>query len=287
MPSPDLYRLRPWARHSWALAAGLGLLGCAPSAAFAQCNTPTSTQDLQGHLSDAEAALSGLNTEGFMANVDLAEDRLPCLDAAIPARLAANFHRVYGIRAFGRRDPLAPRTFAAARWIEPDYQFSKSLLPEGNPIRKEYEQIDYAERATEPLSRPETGAIYVDGVPAEDRPISWPAVIQWVDGEQTVQWTDYVLPGEKLPEYPLWSEEDLKRPPPVGLIVASAGAAVLGGTLYGVALAQEARYKDTVKDPVPDAKLNDLRRSTNTLVIASAVSATASVGMGVAVVVGW
>ena len=39
--------------------------------------------------------------------------------------------------------------------VEPDYTFSKSLLPEGNPIRKEYETADFGRRATEAIERPE------------------------------------------------------------------------------------------------------------------------------------
>lgn len=264
--------------------SGLGGAG----SASAQCTTPSSTTDFEAVLGEAEAALSKLEVDSFKAMLEGADALLPCLGSAIPTRLAANYHRVVGIDAFGRRDPIAPRAFAAAKWLEPEYSFSKSLLPEGNPIRTEYEKADYSKRATEPVERPESGAIYVDGVPSEDRPISWPAVVQWVDGDEQVQFTQYVLPGGELPEYPLYvpPEPPVKRPP-AGLYVATVGAGVASVALYGVATAQEARYKDTTKNPVPDAKLNSLRRTTNSLVIASAVSATAAAGMGVTLVVAW
>ena len=245
-------------------------------------------QQAEAVLGDAEAALSQLDVERFKLLLSTADAILPCIEVPVPTRLAANYHRVYGIDAVARRDPIAPRAFAAAKWLEPEYQFSKSLLNEGNPIREKYDAASAAQRATEPVERPETGAIYVDGAPSDNRPISWPAIVQWVDGTDQVQWTQYVLPGQNLPAYPGWTEAaPPERKPPAGLIAATAGAGVASAALYGVATLQEARYKDTVKNPVPDDKLNNLRRSTNTLVVASAVTATTAVGMGVAVVVAW
>lgn len=283
-----MYRLCTLPRHPTALVLGFAIAALAAGEARAQCATPASSSDFEAVLGEAEAALSKLDVAAFKALVEGADTLLPCVDEPIAPRLAANYQRVWGIRAFGERDPIAPRAFAAARWIEPEYQFSKSLLPEGNPIRTEYENVRYTERATEPFDRPESGAIHVDGTPAAERPISWPAVVQWIDGDEKVRFTDYLLPGEKLPEYPTWVAPEVPdKKPPVGLIVATATTAVASGALYGVATFQESRYKDTVNNPVPDPKLDDLRRSTNSLVVASAVTATAALGMGVAVVIAW
>lgn len=288
MRSTDLYRQSTRGRHPAAAAIVASMLFASASDALAACPAPSSLTDFEAVMGEAEAALSRLDVGTFKALIEGAETMLPCLDKPVPTRLAANYHRVYGIRAYGNRDPIAARAFAAARHLEPAYQFSKSLLPEGNPIRTEYEKTAYTERATEPLDRPETGAIYVDGVPSAERPISWPAVVQWVDGTDAVRFTDYLLPGEALPQYPVYVPPEIPDPkPPGGLIAATVVAGLGSGALYGVALAQEARYKDTENNPVPDENLDSLRRTTNTLVIASAVTATAAVGMGVTVVVAW
>ena len=73
----------------------------------------------------------------------------------------------------------------------------------------------------------------------------------------------------------------------MALIATSVGLGVVSAGLYGVALAEQARYKDTVNEPVPYDELEGLRRTTNGLVVASALGATAAVGTGVAVVIAW
>jgi hypothetical protein len=266
------------------LAAGLSV----PAHANDSCPSPVSVADLETVIGEAEASLSKLDVKGFKGLVEGAEAMVPCLNAALPKQDAAALHRLVGIRAVGNRDPVAPRAFAAARWLEPNYRFSKALLPDNNPIRRVYDNAPWQERATEPISRPDTGAVYVDGVAASDRPISWPAVVQWVDGEQSVQFSAYLQPGNPLPEYPEWVAPEVPtRKAPVALVALSIGAGVASGALYGVATMQEARYKGTLNDPVPDSELADLRRSTNTLVVASAVTGTAALGTGVALVVAW
>ena len=127
----------------------------------------------------------------------------------------------------------------------------------------------------------------IDGSVASDRPISWPAFVQWVD-ENQVHFTTYALPGEPLPAYPIFDPKDQpERKAPLGLVVGAAGAGVLSGALYTTAHLHKARYNDTVNNPVPDENLDGLRRTTNGLVVASAISATAAVSASVAIVVAW
>lgn len=257
------------------------------TSALAQCEGLTTTIEIQARLAEAESALAALDAQAFRSHVDGTGLLLPCLGEPISPRLAANLHRLVGIRAFGGRDPLAERAFAAARHIEPNYQFSLSLIPDGNPVRDAYEQVALDKRSTLPIDPPSSGQILVDGSASDQRPLSWPAVVQWVDDDQTVQFSDYFLPGQSLPDYPRWEPQQERGKAPVGLLATSVGLGVVSAGLYGVALAEQARYKDTVNDPLPTDQLDGLRRSTNGLVLASALGATAALGTGVAVVVAW
>ena len=281
-----MYRFSPSLHHTAAaVCAVLALLGSRP--AIAQCEGTTSIVEIQAELAKAESALAALDASAFRSLVDETGLLLPCLNEPVSPRLAANLHRVIGIRAVGDRDPLAERAFAAARHIEPNYQFSLSLIPEGNPVREAYDTAPYHKRSTEAVQQPESGQIYVDGTPSDTRPLSWPAVIQWVDGEDDVRFSEYVLPGEALPVYPEWRSTTDSDRPPIALIATSLGLGAVSAGLYGVALAEQARYKDTVNQPVPYDELEGLRRTTNGLVVASALGATAAVGTGVAVVIAW
>ena len=288
MPYTPLYRFPTPRRHpaSRVVVVWMGL--ASSLAAHGQCESSVSTTAVESVLTEATTALASLDVGVFKQKVDEAEAQLRCVDEAVSPQLAAELHRLVGIRAFGNRDPIAERAFAAARYIEPNYEFSQSLIPERNPVRIEYDRAPWHDRATTGIERPASGALYVDGTPSTERPISWPAVIQWVDDSEDVRFTDYLLPGQPLPEYPLWvAPVTPDRKPPTVLVVSSVAAGLASGVLYGVALGQEARYKDVVNQPVPDKQLDDLRRKTNTLVLASAISGTAAIGTGAVIVFAW
>ena len=287
VPTQSFYRSGAFARHpSFSLFASTVALAFAHPA-LAGCENTVDAQAIEELLAEAESALSALDVSTFKALVDGVDGLIPCMSEPIPPRLAAQYHRVYGIRALGGRDPIADRAFAAARYIEPKYQFSKSLIPEGNPIRAAYDRATFDQRSAEPMPAPKDGAMLIDGSVATERPISWPAFVQWVDEDQ-VHFTTYALPGQSLPEYPVFNpNEQPVRKAPVGLVVGAVGAGVLSGALYTAALVDKARYNDTVNNPVPDDDLDGLRKTTNGLVVASAISATAAVGTSVAIVVAW
>src|SRR5688572_7533525 len=87
------------------------------------CAERTDTTDLTTAISDAEASFSDLDIDSFKEATDRLRAVLPCLDDPLTRHLSAEVHRFLGIRAFGDRDPDAELYFAAARAIEPDYQF--------------------------------------------------------------------------------------------------------------------------------------------------------------------
>ena len=181
---------------------------------------------------------------------------------------------------------IGDKAFAAARYLEPGYEFSRSLIPDGNPIRNAFDGVSFEDRAVEQLEPTGGGSIYIDGNRSLARPTDWPAFVQWVEND-TVHFTTYLLPGSQVPKYTLASEVLVdKKEPSIPLVVVSGSAALLSGVLYTVALANQGRYKN-LDNPVLDPDLSGLRKTTNGLVVVSGISAAAAVGTGVAVVATW
>lgn len=245
---------------------------------------------LQDALDRAETALTELDVDAFRRGVQEAEALLPCVQDRLPPALIAEFHRFWGLRAFGDRDPLAAAAFAAARRLEPSYRFPETLIPTGNPVLNEYTRLDPGERAVVAVEPPARGALLFDGQESTERPAEWPVVVQHLTGSG-VDFTAFLLPDRPLPDYLTLSE----APPPQiqvrsyrkPLLIGTASAMALTGVLYGVALHGHARYVDTERNPLPDDVLPGLRTRTNALVVVSAVTATAAVGGGVALALTW
>jgi hypothetical protein len=257
------------------------------NARAADCAERFTALQFEDQLGAAESALAGLNLAQFRANLDRADQMIPCLDERIPPPVAATYHRFYGLRAYGERNPMAEKAFAAARYLEPGYAFSRALIPDGNPVRKAFDEVSFEPRLDDLLEAPNGGAIYLDGSRSLRRPTEWPTLMQWIETD-TVQFSTYLKPSDEIPNYPLSSEvaSPGDRDPSTPLVAAAAGSAVVAASLYGIAMVNQHRYKD-LDDPVPDAELSGLRRTTNGLVIASGVSAAVAVGAGVAVVATW
>ena len=269
------------------LAIGLFFATFSQPVWAADCPETFTALQLEDQLGAAETALASLDLSLFKSNLDSAERMVPCLSERAVPSLAASYHRFYGLRAVGDRDPIADKAFAAAKFIEPNYSFSTSLIPVGNPIRKIYDEVSIENRATESIEAPNGGSIYMDGTRSLKRPTEWPVFVQWVQND-TVHFSRYLLPGNPIPTYDLASDVVIpKREPSIPLVAVSGGAAVLSGALYTVALINQGRYKQVGPNSVPDKDLPGLRRTTNSLVVVSGISAAAAVGTGVAVVATW
>ncbi len=252
----------------------------------ADCPEHYTALQFEDQLGAAESALASVDIELFKSNMERADQMIPCLSQRVIPSLAATYHRFYGLRLFGARDLFAEKAFKAARYLEPGYVFSRSLIADGNPIHKAFEGVTFDDRPVDPLEAPGGGSIYIDGSRSLQRPNEWPTLIQWVEGNN-VHFSEYLLPGNPVPTYPLASDiSGVKRDPSLPLLATSGGTAVLAGALYGIALINQGRYKNTV-NPVPDPDLTNLRRTTNTLVVVSGISAATAVGTGVAVVATW
>ena len=124
--------------------------------ALAAC--PSSDASLQSTLDSAQLAFSMMDSSGFSTATAEAEAQAACLSDPVSPTVAARLHRVLGLQAFVAGDEPGARTaFAAARAIEPDYQFPDSMVPSDHPVRQLYGQSLNASAASTELAAPAAG----------------------------------------------------------------------------------------------------------------------------------
>jgi hypothetical protein len=253
------------------------------AALAAPCDAPTSTVTLGAALDRAEVAFGELDTDGFRAAVDDARAAVPCLDETLPTPLAASLHRFEGLAAFLDGSPdRAQRAFAGARRLEPSYRFPRSVVPEGNPVLRDYEALDPDEVTTTALPTPAEGAVRLDGQLAAERVTSFPVVFQRTDGAGSVVQSAYLWPSMPTPDYavaPATPEGRRKGADPaaIGLAVGAGVAGITSGVLYGMASSHRRAFES------PDTPYADLaaeQRATNQLGTAGGAALLVAAGTG-------
>jgi hypothetical protein len=257
------------------------------------CLIPAYSTDLTRAVADAEATFSSLDIDAFKAATDRLEVLLPCLVDPVPRNVAATVHRYLGIRAVGDRDmEVAELRFAAGRALEPGYSFPETLMPVGHPVRRLYDGLQLSDVTFATAPPPGNGYVQFDGRSTNQRPLSWATILQRFDSTGKIVETAYLMPAEPLPQYPVrigqevvvvpYDDPVIEEPPrPTGLIVATGVAAVATGVLYTVAGLTHGKY---MNPETPDGELAGLAGRANGLSVASAVTGTATLGLGVGLV---
>ena len=262
-------------------------------AATAACSGAVTSADLVAALGEAETAYGNLDVDAFRAAMLRVDEELPCTTDELTPHLAAEIHRFHGLLGFlERAHDRSLTAFAAARSIEPNYRFPESLVPVGNPVLDEYDELDPDSGQTMRVGEPVAGRILFDGVEVAARPRNFPTLLQLVDENGIVTTTTYLWPGEALPTYPAREATVANTAPPVagralaggmktgpspGLMAGAVTSAVVGGLLYGGAAVVHGRYQNA--ETSIDA-LDGLRTVNNSLVLASGASVALAVGLG-------
>jgi hypothetical protein len=261
------------------------------------CDETFTPQTIVDSLAVAEQAFSDLDVDGFRMATDTAAARLPCVRQEISRELSASYHRFVGLRAFvDREQAKAVGAFAAARSIEPEYEFPETFIPSGNPVMNSYQALDVAMDEWETFTPPSEGNIHLNGRRATQRSNRFPSVYQFMDDAGEVLNSAYVFPEQRLPAYPgsgaeLLAEPEapiavapvveepvkLKSGPHKGLLIGAGVGAIAAGILYGSAAAQASTYRNPATE---QARLDSMRKSINSKVVVSAAVATVSVGTG-------
>jgi hypothetical protein len=274
----------------------LGLAAAAPVTAHGACPmTRATTADLVAALDEVKLAYTDVAPEAFRAAADKARGLVPCLSDAIGHHEAAELHRTEGLAAFVDRNPeRASLAFAAARSLEPRFEFPTSLVPEGHPVARAYAEAQWTEERIV-LVPPKRGHLAFDGRESQSRPADQPTVVQIFGEDGRVDDTAYLWPGQPMPDYPLGdplvpgavsSGEDAatkqQRARARNWWIGAGASALAAGVFYGANKAVHDKYEDP---DTPVDQLDDLRTANNALAVASGVSLAGAVGLGVTAVV--
>ncbi len=233
---------------------------------------PANTALLEESILQAEAAFEEMNLEAYTIAVRVASSMLVCTTDPIPRALAARVHRMTGLDRFVARDEERARiAFAAARAIEPGYQFPPELLPEGHPAQTLYQALP-PRGASVRVARPAAGTLLFDGIESLDRPTERPTVLQRLDDAGVVAETLYLwpedAPGWLMPEQPApvarsrhGADQRSQRVTGWSLIGTAVAAGLSSAALYRVAREESTVYWDP---QTPAGELDALRDRVNT-----------------------
>jgi hypothetical protein len=241
------------------------------------CGEPVQTEELDGALADAEAAYIDLDAEGFRDKInEISGLLLPCVNDAIPAKLAGRYHRDLALQLSVVGDEEgALSTLQAAKNADPEYIWTDEMLPADHPLRVAYEAM-VVEEGGQKVPEPRYGSISFDGVNGRTRPET-PSVFQRFDATGRATDTLYIGRGESLPTYRAIPRQRNT------LIGCAAGALAASGTTWALGISKRgALYRDAADPSVSADKLDSLRRSANTFTVSSTLLFGGATGCGVA-----
>ncbi len=232
------------------------------------CDQPVSTVDLLGAIEVAENAWTMADASGFQSATASMGSLLPCVADPITRGTAARIHRMQGMGRFLARDPEGEEAaFAAARWVQPGWNWPADLVPVGHPLLKHYVAADLGDPALETTLPPVEGASMFDGRESLDRPTKWPTVHQHLSDDGAVLGTWWLQPADAIPDYPRKNkpapvEDDRERKGiRTPLLIGAAGGFATSGVLYALAGSSSKNYHNGGQMTVDD--MDQLRRATN------------------------
>jgi len=246
-----------------------------PLSALAVCPKAQDDQALSTQLDHAEASFAALETDKFFVASDRARLNLECLGGVVPRHLAAQYHRLEGIRRFTSGDQEGARfALLAAGLLDPDYEFPAELLPASHELReylKPGEELPGVHRAVPPRE----GSLVFDGVHTNFRPDGRSTLYQRTDTSGAVIETWYLTPELPLPTY-------VTVPRKRNHLLLGAGGSLLGSaTMTVLGMVARAHFDDRNQLRTED-QLSTFRSQTRGFAWASGTFGLTAVGLGVA-----
>ena len=250
-------------------------------------------------LRQAEQAHRDLDIPRLQAETDQALAAVRCIDRVVPVLAAARLHRVVGLDAFTLQErDRATRAFAAARSVDPVFDYPLSHIPAGHPLRTYYTALPLDAGTSAEVTVPGDLRLYFDGKPSTQRPLSCPSVAQVVGQDGAVISTTYLWPDDPLPVALAPAAQPLPattpQPAPVADVPVEDASgrkvlrrvalltAVVAGAAYGGSRLAARSYWEGDKT---DEQLDRLYLATNGLLIGSAAFGIVALGTGVGAVV--
>ncbi len=286
--------------RAWLLWLICCLVGVAHAQGQNACAQAVSASVLARHISRADASFAHMNEKAFHAARWEAETALGCLGEPIQTGQAAAFYRMQALGAF--LDDDHARTvawFRSVMAVAPHYQLPDSIAPDGHPLRIDFEvAVGTTPLAGEPVKRPASGVVRVDGRVATQLPKDRPYVFQWIDGDGKIRMSRIVQIGLASPQYATgrgFQTEKSKRKSPVSkvrrtpkfgvdvpLIAVAGTAAIVSGVSVAVASAKAKKFWDK---STSRGDLAGLRQQTNTWAWVGVSAGTVAAGTGIAAVI--
>jgi hypothetical protein len=266
----------------------------ASTAARAAC--PAAPAQVEAQLDAAQVAFSAMAGPAFQAATAEVVAGLECLSAPLASSLAARVHRVVGLREFvARRESAALQSFAAARAIDPSYEFPTTLVPADHPVRKLFAEALAVPSAATPLPAPGNGHLEIDGTTATARADARALVAEWIDASGAVASSGYRWPGDAMIPYPIQEAPveaapiaapreaiSRKKGPNTPLTVGAVATLVAAGAVQGLAIVSNANFENPA---TPRDQLPALQTQTNASQVSAIGLGVVGLGLGVGAVV--
>jgi len=163
----------------------IGVLLSVVSAEAGDCDV--GSEQLQATIDDALLAFAVLDAQGFEDAGQQAEEQLGCVQSVLSRNEVASYHRLKGIAAFYDGDtPEAELSFHVALRLEPAYQLSSRVAPEGGPLQRVWSaaRTRAVQGQQRPLNLSRGIESWVNGSQATVRSDTFPAVIQFRSGDE-------------------------------------------------------------------------------------------------------
>ena len=239
----------------------------------ATCEHIFTVDDVEAILEFASDTWAALDAEGFLASTSRLKEAVPCLEAPLSGRQAAEILRWEALGAFMERDPdAASRWFASARIVDPYFRFPAQVVPPGNPLSQVYDESASLSGAFSELRPPAEGALQLNGRLSLQRPDDWPVIVQITDAESKLTYTGLLMPGDPMPDYAAAAEganlgvKYDSQPIPLhrSLYAGSAATGTVAVVLWAAGLSAKQTFQNNT-DPVPFNELSGTRARANTL----------------------
>ena len=262
----------------WLLAALATAADCTPEA--------TLPEALTTGLARADAAIAELDVSGLEAAHAELTHALQCQSQPVSPEVAAEIHRVEGIRAFVSGDEVAAAAwFGASRSLNGSAQLGHRI---GGPLQASWERsLPGSAPARGPLPQPKSGQLVVDGTTQTTRPLHLPYVFQLTEGD-VVTLSDLVSPSAEPPAYPTKG----RLPAPIvatprrsrTYAAGAGGSAVLAASLLTGAWLVRQQY---ISGDTSEEEAENLLLPNRVLGGTGLVAGAAAAGLGVAAVARW
>lgn len=164
---------------------------------------PDTAARIADEVKRVEDAYLTRDAEGVRAGGRALLGAVPCLDAVLDPELAAHIHLGVGLWGWSERtgNPVVParEAFAAARTAYPDTLLGARVALETPPEQREYTAIATSDGTFRDAPKVDGFSLYLDGALAQQQPLDWPTIAQWVDAKGEVVLSAFVRTGASLP----------------------------------------------------------------------------------------